>query len=265
MALWGLVSISWTFWLGLIIGIIFILWLIYGGKNYKFIGIDDYNNNFGLTNFFKDKILNQQGKNKPTNKQRGHINLVEPNIPVKPRPIVEEVSPLVTEPISKAEPVETTIDKTPYIPDEVLIKGGIIKPNWIVNESKAQKACRTAAEKYFGKPFVSFWPDWLKNPETDKPLELDIYNDELKIAIEYNGEQHYKYPNKYMHDKNNGLERFIKQIRRDIYKVDACDAHGVYLITVPYNVPEHLMEAYIDYYSPEKVQKRQDAMIADEK
>ena len=256
MALWGLISISWTFWLGLIIGIIFILWLIYGGKTYKFVGIEDYNNNFGLTRFFKNKSATDkesETRKKPVNTQ---TRLVEPDVPIKPRPIIEEVSPLVTETGQKVDSLETKIDKTPHIPNEVLIQGGTIKPNWAVNETKGQKMCREAAEKYFGKKFVSFWPNWLKNPETDKELELDIYNDELKIAIEYNGEQHYKYPNKYMHDNNNGLEKFIKQVRRDMYKADACDANDVYLITVPYTVPEHLMEAYIDYYSPERVEAR---------
>jgi len=42
-----------------------------------------------------------------------------------------------------------------------------------------------------------------------------------------------------------------------MFKVEACDRNGVYLITVPYNVPEHLIKEYIIYYLPENVKARQ--------
>lgn len=36
-------------------------------------------------------------------------------------------------------------------------------------------------------------PDWLIYSKTNCKLELDCYNEELKLAIDYNGEQHYNY------------------------------------------------------------------------
>ena len=98
--------------------------------------------------------------------------------------------------------------------------------------SKGEMLCKRAIEDIYGLPFYCVRPDFLKNPETGRNLEIDIYNDQLKIGVEYSGEQHFVFPNTF----HRTYEDFISQIRRDHYKIDACDAHGIYLITVPYNV-----------------------------
>jgi hypothetical protein len=108
-------------------------------------------------------------------------------------------------------------------------------------------------EEIYGVPFGKVRPDFLKNPETGRNLELDCYNEDLKIAVEYSGITHYQYPNW----TGQSFEEFIQGIRRDMFKVEACDRNGVYLITVPYNVPEHLIKEYIIYYLPENVKARQ--------
>ncbi|MEK7070534.1 MAG: hypothetical protein AAB966_01895, partial [Patescibacteria group bacterium] len=64
-------------------------------------------------------------------------------------------------------------------------------------ESKGERACRDAVEDIFGKEFPSVRPGWLINPETGYPLELDCYNADLKLAIEFQGSQHYEFPNRY--------------------------------------------------------------------
>ena len=43
---------------------------------------------------------------------------------------------------------------------------------------------------------------------------------------------------------------------REQLKVDLCDLNGIYLISVPYNVPIEQIEDYIIYYLPENVQQR---------
>ena len=53
--------------------------------------------------------------------------------------------------------------------------------------------CREYLEKFFNKPFPTIRPDWLKYPKTNKNLELDMYNAELKLACEYDGVQHTKF------------------------------------------------------------------------
>ena len=74
-------------------------------------------------------------------------------------------------------------------------------------------------------------PIWLKNRKTNKRMELDIYCEELNLAIEYNGEQHYKY-NKYFH--KNDVSNFEFQCERDELKKEICFLNYITLITVPY-------------------------------
>jgi hypothetical protein len=114
---------------------------------------------------------------------------------------------------------------------------------------KYQSLCCKALEEIFNKPFTSVRPSWLRNPETNGTLEIDCYNDELKIGVEYNGMQHYVYPNIY----HKTQEEFIKLIRRDQYKHNKCDENGVYLITVPYNVPQNKIKQYIISFLPENI------------
>ena len=63
--------------------------------------------------------------------------------------------------------------------------------NWcpVCNESTSEIVCRKILEFLFKKEFPKKRPTWLKYKRN---LELDYYNEELKIALEYNGPQHYK-------------------------------------------------------------------------
>jgi hypothetical protein len=65
----------------------------------------------------------------------------------------------------------------------------------------------------------------------DSKLELDGYNSKLKLAFEYNGQQHYE-PIKRFH---NSKEVFQKQFYRDQYKINECKEKGIRLIIIPYN------------------------------
>lgn len=118
--------------------------------------------------------------------------------------------------------------------------------------SKGERICCSTMEKIYGVTFKSIWPDWLRNPETGETLELDCYNEELRIAVEYNGEQHYKWPN----FTNQTYTQFLNQVRRDKLKRELCDKNGVYLIVVPYKVSHEKIPEYITSYLPETIQKR---------
>lgn len=118
--------------------------------------------------------------------------------------------------------------------------------------SKGEQICCNVMSKIYGKPFVSMRPNWLKNPETKRNLELDCYNEELKIAVEYNGIQHYQWPN----FTNQSKEEFNNQVRRDELKLKLCDYYGIYLISVPYTVKPENIEAYIFERLPENIVKK---------
>ena len=68
-------------------------------------------------------------------------------------------------------------------------------------------------------------PTWLKNPETGKNLEIDIYFPDIKVGVEVQGVQHGR-PIK-------GLQKdfaaFEKQQRHDMLKIERAKEHGVTL------------------------------------
>jgi len=101
------------------------------------------------------------------------------------------------------------------------------------NKSKniRENECRDVFEKIYNKKFSSKYPIWLKNPKTNRNLELDGYCEELKLAFEYGGKQHYEYC-EFFH--RGDIKNFYKQQAIDKYKVKICIAKGIKLIVIPY-------------------------------
>jgi hypothetical protein len=64
-------------------------------------------------------------------------------------------------------------------------------------------------------------------------MELDGYSEELKLAFEYQGYQHYS--KAHFHRTS---EDFAWQQQRDQEKRDLCRAHGVILIEVPWDTKD---------------------------
>lgn len=104
-----------------------------------------------------------------------------------------------------------------------------------------EEECRRILESMFGLPFPKVRPHWLVNPKTGHNLELDCYNKSLKLALEYNGIQHYEHPN----FTGQTREEFEAQRERDSYKHEMCAKKGIKLIEVPYNIPTQELESYI--------------------
>jgi len=69
--------------------------------------------------------------------------------------------------------------------------------------------------------------DWLKNPKTNCMLTLDSYDEKLNVAIECQGDQHFK-----PYEIWGGEVSFKKNIERDIIKNRLCKEHGTKLIYV---------------------------------
>jgi len=105
---------------------------------------------------------------------------------------------------------------------------------------KNEKRCREIFENIFGLPFPSVRPSFLKR-ENGNRLELDGYNEKLKLAFEYNGVQHYKFSPRFHLSAND----FRDQIERDRDKRIMCEKEGVTLIEIPYTVKYNDLEGYI--------------------
>lgn len=111
-------------------------------------------------------------------------------------------------------------------------------------DSTGEVICRNYLQRRLGKMFHKARPDFLRNPVTggDFNLELDCYNPELKLALEYNGAQHYKYIPFFHKNK----EAFLNQKYRDEMKRTKCKENGIRLIEVPYTVKHSDLEDYVD-------------------
>ena len=115
--------------------------------------------------------------------------------------------------------------------------------------SRGEQITRKTLESIFGVQFINTRPKWLRNPETNRCLELDCYSEELKIAAEYNGIQDYVWPNWTGCSK----DEFFQQLRRDRYKKIRCEEENVYLINIPYTVAHDLIPDFILTKLPESV------------
>ena len=102
-----------------------------------------------------------------------------------------------------------------------------------------EEICRTIFENLTGKQFKSCKPQFLKI-DTRRRLELDGYNEELKIAFEHQGEQHYK-PVKYL-NKTSTLESIQAC---DKIKRERCEQNGIHLIEIKHDIPKYKLFPYI--------------------
>ena len=71
----------------------------------------------------------------------------------------------------------------------------------------------------------------IRNEVVNKALQLDFYINSQKLAIEVQGEQHYKHT-KFFH--TNKLE-FFRARKLDSLKRQWCQINGITLIELPYN------------------------------
>ena len=105
------------------------------------------------------------------------------------------------------------------------------------NTNKTEKQVRKIFETKFNKEFPTVKPNFLKNPVTGCNLELDGYCEELKLAFEYDGEQHYRKAHYHTDDTN-----LHKQQQRDKLKDQLCKNANITLIRIPYWEKDNLEE-----------------------
>lgn len=86
------------------------------------------------------------------------------------------------------------------------------------------------------KLIVGYRPSFFKNPDTGSPLEIDAYYPDLKLGIEYNGIQHYIFPNYVNPDTPQGKRDFENGLKRDILKRTLAEENGIKIIEIPYYI-----------------------------
>jgi len=97
------------------------------------------------------------------------------------------------------------------------------------SKKRSENLCRQILEEYTGLRFPSIKPDWLKNV-TGYNLELDGFCEDLNLAFEYQGIQHYEYI-PFFH--TNGPSDFERQQERDKLKLELCKNYGVDVLIIP--------------------------------
>jgi hypothetical protein len=97
-----------------------------------------------------------------------------------------------------------------------------------------------ALEYLFDKPFIKIRPEWLKNKDGNN-LEIDCYNEELKLCIEYNGKQHYEFV-PFFHKSTADFEKIKNS---DKIKEEKCIKKGLIFIKIPYTVKTENICKYI--------------------
>lgn len=105
-------------------------------------------------------------------------------------------------------------------------------PSCFGSGSICEEVCRQTLVEAFGKKFNKTRRlEWLKTAEGAR-MEIDCYDEELKIGVEYNGAQHYTEIKQWHRDDS----AFQRQQERDKVKRQLCEEHGLTLIEVPYTV-----------------------------
>ena len=74
----------------------------------------------------------------------------------------------------------------------------------------------------------------------DGYAEIFINNQMVKIAFEYNGIQHYEFPNHWFEESQEGYKEWLEYIKRDQLKKEICKINNIILIEFPYFVDNSL-------------------------
>jgi hypothetical protein len=172
---------KWKTWVIILVVIIAVVWLIWGGKKHEFVGLA------------------------PLMERHEYV---ETRLP---EPIQSETR-LAESPYEEITSVETSPSK----------------------KSVGEQLVLQALQELFPSQRIQsgIRPHFLVNPESGRRLELDCYLPNLRLAVEYNGKQHYEFPNVFHKTEAD----FIDQIYRDNLKKSLCEQNDILLVVVPYYV-----------------------------
>jgi len=109
----------------------------------------------------------------------------------------------------------------------------------ICRNNISEELTRAYFESIFHKKFVKVKPIWLLNSRDNK-MELDGYCEELGLAFEYQGQQHY-FPVHFYHQSTS----FEQRVDDDELKEALCKRKGITLIKIPYDITYEKIYSFI--------------------
>lgn len=112
-------------------------------------------------------------------------------------------------------------------------------------QSKSEAFALSELTRLIGAKFQTTNPSWLRwrNPFTGKTscLELDGYNEKLKIALEFSGPLHTKW-----FPAVESYKEYLTRVLKDEAKKEICAKNGVCLIVLDMSLPRR---HYRDYFA----------------
>ncbi len=109
----------------------------------------------------------------------------------------------------------------------------VVNGNWCpyCTKNYGEKIVREIFEKVTGREFHLAYPKWLKNGDGNQ-LQLDGYNESLRIAFEHQGKQHFQ-----ALDVMGGRKGLLSRLRNDRIKKQLCKRKMVSLLIIK-SVPQ---------------------------
>jgi hypothetical protein len=103
-----------------------------------------------------------------------------------------------------------------------------------------EKVCRQVLEHLLKAAFPKRRPDWLRTSKGRK-AELDGFNEDLRLAFEYQGQQHFTHV-PFFHTGDKSLELRVED---DRLKRETCNAHNITLLEINIDVPLEDLQAHL--------------------
>lgn len=118
-------------------------------------------------------------------------------------------------------------------------KETVIKDLTKTPRTKSEAYVVKTLEEITGLKFPTAFPSWLRGVN-GTAYELDGYNEEAKIAIEFSGPMH----TKWIQNKESYAE-YLKRVKRDEFKIKTCASNGVALIIIDSALPVIHIRGYL--------------------
>jgi hypothetical protein len=159
-----------------------------------------------------------------------------------------------TKDIIKENELNKQLQENVFIPirEKQVMYGNGKQKSIRINQASFENKIRRILQNHFQKEFKKVRLNCLKNPLSGRNLEIDIYNEDLKLGLEFNGIQHSQYT-PYFHKS---YKDFENGIIRDLIKAKLCKENGIKLITINHwEINKDMLDSEILQLLLEKIAK----------